>query len=299
MNHETCTGEHFLFPSGLRAVSVVMMHATTLASVSRAHRAGGGQARCLLTDLPPEILEAAVTCLNPCGSSLPRLRRTCKFMRRWPVLQIVGLQREVYFAFFAMKRLGDAVLAPRSLQCPSGAWQRYVCMTVHDAYYGNRHVYALGPMVSRQAVFLPGLKQVKDYDIAVGAYTMKHHDLFAELAPFREGCTRGHLQTKEQLLLHVAEEVEVTSKKGTVAELRLKPTCTCFGECFAPNWKLKFMKREPSVNVGTYALVRIDGFACAHGLVPPDARPCEIVELTPRAERRATIGHVVISEARK
>ena len=273
-----------------------MADATTLASVSRAHRAGGGQARCLLTDLPPEILEAAVTCLNPCGSSLPRLRRTCKFMRRWPVLQIVGLQRAVYFAFFAMKRLGDAVLAPRSLQCPSGAWQRYVCMTVHDAYYGNRHVYALGPMVSRQAVFLPGLKQVKDYDIAVGAYTMKHHDLFAKLAPFRESCTPGHLQTREQLLLHVAEEVAKNSKQGTVTELRLKPTCTCFGECFAPKWKLNFMRRRRSVNVGTHALVRIDGFACLPGPVPPDARPCEIEDLPLRAEKWATIGHVVISK---
>ena len=272
-----------------------MADATTLASVSRAHRAGGGQARCLLDDLPREILAAVVTCLHPCGSSLQRLRRTCKFMQWW-LQRFVRLQREVYFAFFALKRLGDAVLAPQSLQCPKSTWQRYVGTTVHDAYYGNRHVRALQPMVSQQAVFLPGLKQVKDYDTAVGAYTMMHHDLFANFAPFRKGCTPGHLQTKEQLLLHVAEEVEASSKKGTVAELRLKPTCTCFGECFAPNWKLKFMRREPSVNVGTHALVRIDGFAYPHGPVPPDARPCEFEELTPRAKQRATIGHVVISE---
>ena len=252
----------------------------------------------MLGHLPRDMLEAVVTCLHPCGSSLQRLLRTCKFMRWW-LQRLVRLQREVYFAFVAMKRLGDAVLAPHSLQCPTRAWQRYVGTTVHDAYYGNKHVGALEPMVSRQAVFLPGLKQVKDYDTAVGAHTMNHHDLFAELAPFREGCTPGHLQTREQLLLlHVAEEVQMSSKQRTVTELRLKPTCTCFGECFAPNWKLKFMKREPSVNVGTYALVRIDGFACAHGLVPPDARPCEIEELTPRAERWATIGHVVISEVR-
>ena len=141
-----------------------------------------------------------------------------------------------------------------------------------------------------------GLKQVKDYDTAVGAYTMMHHDLFAKFAPFRKGCTPGHLQTRDQLLLHVAEEVEMSSKQRTVTELRLKPTCTCFGECFAPNWKLEFMRRKPSVNDGIHALVRIDGFACPHGPVPPDARPCEIKELTPRAEKWATIGHVVISE---
>ena len=198
----------------LGSVSVVMMHATTLASVSRAHRAGGRQARCLLVDLPLEILEAAVTCLHPCGSSLQRLRRTCKFMRWW-LQRFVGLQREVYFAFFAMQRLGDAVLAPHSLQCPTRAWQRYVGTTVHDAYYGNRHVRAISKKVLQQAVFLPGLKQVKDYDAAVGAYTMMHQDLFAKLAPFLKGCTRGHLQTREQRLLHVAEEVEMSSKQGT------------------------------------------------------------------------------------
>ena len=114
-----------------------MADATTLASVSRAHRAGGGQARCLLGDLPREILTAVVTCLHPCGSSLQRLRCTCKFTRWW-LQRFVRLQREVYFAFFAMKRLGDAVLAPQSLQCPKRTWQRYVGTTVHDAYYGMR-----------------------------------------------------------------------------------------------------------------------------------------------------------------
>ena len=249
--------------------------------------------------LPNDILElVVVTGLHPCGYSLQRLRSTCKCMRRW-LQRLVGLRREVYFADCAMQRLGDAVLTPLSLQCDTRRWEQYVGQTVHEAYYGNRRVRALQWMVSRQAVFLPGLKQVKDYDAAVGAFTMIHYDLFAQLAPFLKGCTRGHLQTRDQLLEHVAKEVKMSSKQGTRTELRLKPTCTCFGLCFAPNWKLEFMRRKPSVNDGTHALVRIDGFAYPHGPFPPDALPCEIEELAPRALQKATIGHVVISEVRK
>ena len=93
---------------------------------------------------------------------------------------------------------------------------------------------------------------------------------------------------RKQLLEHVAEKVE--------GEMRLKPTCRCFGDCFARNWQLKFMRRKPSKNVGTHALVGIDGYAYSHGPVPLDARPCEFEELNPRAQEYATIGHVVISK---
>ena len=99
----------------------------------------------------------------------------------------------------------------------SRAFNRYVGQTVQVAYYGNKHMEALQPFVSRSSVYLPGLKQVKEYDAAVGAYSTIHHAFFdAILRSFCKACTSGHLQTEDQLLEHVAEKV-----KG---EMRLKPT---------------------------------------------------------------------------
>ena len=240
--------------------------------------------------LPTDVLRIVVLHLHPCGFSLQRLRMTCKFMHWW--LAFVGRRRNVYRAYFEMVHRGHVKLTPQSLHCESNGWRRYVGVDVETAYYGNACIRGLEQLVSGTAVYLPGLKMVQEYDAAVGAFEMEHHELFAWLAPFQQGCKPGHLQTKAQLLEHGIAE-EFSSKRGATTELRLKPTCMCFGSCFASTLELKFMRRVPSET--THALVRIDGFTYPAGPVPPDALPCQVEELSPRAQKRAIIGHVVIT----
>ena len=244
-----------------------------------------------MSQIPRDVLHIVVLNLHPCGFSLQRLRMTCKFMRWW--LAFVGRRRKVYRAWNEMLCRGRVTLTPRSLQCNSNVWTRYVGVDVDAAYYGNGRIRGLQQFVSRNAVYLPGLKMVQEYDAAVGAFEMEHHELFAWLAPFQQGCKPGHLQTKADLLEHGIAE-EVSSKRGATTELRLKPTCVCFRSCFASTLELKFMRRVPSET--THALIRIDGFAYPTGPVPPDALPCQVEELSPRARKYAKIGHVVITE---